>query len=73
VSNSDTVRVVNDRLGFIYFLSLLFLFSIFLFFLVLIYFTLLLDLDKGYNVTSHIIVTYVIVTSHMNMSHKRKI
>jgi len=46
---------MNNRLGFIYFLSLLFLFSIFLFilFLVFILIFFILNLDKEYNMILH--------------------
>jgi len=55
----QSVRVVNNGLGFIYFLSLLFLFFIFSFIL-FFSFTLLffiLDLGKGCDVTLHVTVT----------------
>jgi len=66
---------VNDGLGFIYFLSLLFLFSIFFIYFIfgftLLYF--ILDLNERYNMMLYITViqrrdigvTIVTVTGHM--------
>ena len=51
---------MNDKFGFILSYYFIILFSVYLFilFLVLLYF--ILDLGKGYNIISYVIVTYVI-------------
>ena len=64
------VRVVNNRLGFSYSLSLLFYFSVFpsILFLVFVLLFFILDLDKGYDVTLCMTVTQV--TNHdESMTH----
>jgi len=53
-----SVRVVNDRLGFIYFLSLLFLFSVYFIFSFSFSFF-ILNLGKGCDVMLHVMVTQV--------------
>ena len=57
-----TVRVVNNKLGFIYFLFFYFnfIFSILFYFRFSLLLFFILDLDKECNVMLHIIVTQVI-------------